>query len=80
MERELILSVKVSNYDIKKLEMEIDTIKKFLSYIESFSTFIASNDVFDVYKHKLITRGNTIGTTFQEGLDCTTKYYIFCKN
>ena len=80
MERELILSVKDSNYDRKKLEMEIETIKKLLPYIESFSTFVANNDIFDIRNHKLITRISKIRNAFEEGLDCTTKYYVFCRN
>jgi len=80
MERELILSVKDSNYDRKKLEMEIETIKKLLPYIESFSTFAANNDIFDIRNHKFITKNSKIRTAFEEGLDCSTKYYVFCRN
>jgi len=80
MERELILPVKDSNYDKKKLENEIETMKKLLPYIESFNTFIANNDIFDIRNHKLVTRSNRIRNAFEEGLDSTTKYYVFCKN
>jgi len=60
MERELILPVKDSNYDKKKLENEIETMKKLLPYIESYLTFEVSNDIFDIRDHKLITRSNEI--------------------
>ena len=80
MERELILHVKDSNYDRKKLDMEIETVKKLLPYIESYNTFKVSNDIFDIRDHKMIIRNNKIRDVFEEGLDCTTKYYVFCKN
>ena len=80
MERELILHMKEGNYDRKKLDMEIETMKKLLPYIESYSTFEVSNDIFDNRDHKLITGSNKIKDAFEEGLDFTTKYYVFCKN
>ena len=80
MEREVILTVKDSNYDRKKLEMEIETVKKLLPYIESFSTFVANNDIFDIRNHKFITKISKIRNVFEEGLDCSTKYYVFCRN
>ena len=80
MERELILHVKDSNYDRKKLDMEIETMKKLLPYIESYNTFEASNDIFDIRSHKLMTRSSKIRNAFEEGLDCTTGYYVFCRN
>ena len=80
MERELILPVKDSNYDKKKLENEIETMKKLLPYIESFNTFVANNDIFDIRNHKLVTRSSKIRTAFEEGLESTTKYYVFCRN
>ena len=80
MKRELILCVKDSNYDRKKLEMEIEIMKKLLPYIESYNTFEASNDIFDPHNHKLLTRSHKIIIVLEDGLDCTTKYYVFCKN
>lgn len=80
MERELILPVKDSNYDKRKLENEIETMKKLLPYIESFNTFLANNDIFDIRNHTLVTKSNKIKNAFEEGLEATTKYYVFCKN
>jgi len=80
MERELILPVKDMNYDKQKVENEIETMKKLLPYIESFKSFFRNNDVFDIRSHRLITRYNKIRDAFDEGLQSTTKYYIFCKN
>ena len=80
MERELILPVKDANYDRRKVEMEIETMKKLLPYIESFNTFLANNEIFDIHNHKLVTRSAKIRNAFEEGIDATTKYYIFCKN
>jgi hypothetical protein len=56
MERELILPVKDSNYDKKKLENEIETMKKLLPYIESFNTFVANNDIFDIRTRAAVLR------------------------
>jgi hypothetical protein len=80
MERELILPVKDSNYDKRKVENEIETMKKLLPFIESFKAFFINNDVFDIRSHKLIKKYNRIRDAFAEGLERTTKYYVFCKN
>jgi len=80
MERELILPVKDSNYDKKKVQNEIETMKKLLPFIESFKSFFTNNDVFDIRNHKLVTRYNKIRDAFDEGLESTTKYYVFSKN
>jgi len=80
MKRELILAVKDSNYDRRKLEMEIEMMKKLLPYIESYNMFEASNDVFDIHNHKLIRRSNKLRNAFEEGFDSISKYYVFCKN
>jgi hypothetical protein len=80
MKRELILCLKDGNYDRKKAEMEIEMMKKFLPYIESYNTFEASNDIFDMHDHKLLTRSHKIIIALEEGLVCTTKYYVFCRN
>ena len=79
MERELFL-VKESNYDGTKLQMEIETIEKLLPYIESFSAFVANNDICDLCHHTFITNNDNIRNALEEGLDCTTKYYVFGKN
>jgi hypothetical protein len=80
MERELILPVKDSNYDKKKVENEIETMKRLLPYIESFKSFFTNNDVFDIRSHKLITKYNKIRDVFEEGVESTAKYYVFSKN
>ncbi|HXL58605.1 MAG TPA: hypothetical protein VN958_20225 [Chitinophagaceae bacterium] len=80
MERELILPVKDSNYDKKKVENEIEMMKKLLPYIESFKSFFINNDVFDIRSHKLVTKYNRIRDAFDEGLESLIKYYVFCKN
>ena len=79
MERELFF-INESNYDETKLEMEIETIKKLLPYIESFSAFVANNEICDIRNHAFITNNNKIRNAMEDGLDCTTQYYVFCKN
>lgn len=80
MRRELILCLKDSNYDKRKAELEIETMKKLLPYIESYNTFEASNDIFDIHDHKLLTKSRKIIIALEEGFACTTKYYILCRN
>ena len=79
MKRELFF-VKEINHAGTKLEMEIETIKKLLPYIESFSALVTNNDICDIRNHTFITNKRKIRSAFEEGLDCTTKYYVFCKN
>ncbi len=80
MERELLLPVKNSNYDKRKLENEIATMRKLLPYIESFKTFFLNNDVFDLHRHKLIKRWNKLRSAFLKGLVNNTNYYVFGRN
>ena len=77
MERKLFL-VKDSNSD--GANQEIETIKKILPYIESFGAFVANNELCDIRNHMFITNNSKIRNAVDEGLDCTTKYYVFCKN
>ncbi len=80
MERELILPVKGSNYDKKKMAIEIATMEKFLPYIESFKTFCLTNDVFEIGTHKLITKSRKIKAAYEQGMEKTNRYYVFSKN
>jgi hypothetical protein len=79
MKRELFF-VKESNHAGTKLEIEIETINKLLPQIESFSAFVANNEICDIRNHTFITNNNKIRNAMEEGLDCTTQYYVFCKN
>ncbi|MEO6734098.1 MAG: hypothetical protein ABIN01_22950 [Ferruginibacter sp.] len=79
MERELFF-VNEAKYDLTKLEMEIETIKKLLSHLESFSSFVATNDICDIRNQTFLKNHNKIRQVLEEGLDCTTRYYVFCKN
>ena len=79
MERELFF-VNERNYDVTKLEMEIEAIQKLLPHLESFSTFVTNNDICDIRNQTFITNNSKIRHALEEGLDCTTKYYVFGKN
>ncbi len=79
MERELFF-LNEANYDPTKRKMEIETIKKLLPHLESFSAFVANNDICDIRNRTFITNDNRIRHALEEGLDGTTKYYVFCRN
>ena len=79
MER-VILHMKDRNCDENIINMEIKIMQKILPFLESYDTFKACNDIFDIRDHKFIRRSNKIENVFKEGLDCITKYYVFCRN
>jgi hypothetical protein len=79
MAREFLL-ITDANYDGTKLEMEIKAMKKLLPYIESFSAFVASNDFYDIRNNKFLSNKRKIRSALEEGLGCSAKYQVFCKN
>ena len=80
MKRKLIFAEKISTYGRNRLQMEIENMEKLLPYIESYNTFETSNDIVDIRNYKFMTRSDKIRILLEEHLDCSTKYYVFCKN
>ncbi|HVX50449.1 MAG TPA: hypothetical protein VHB48_09830 [Chitinophagaceae bacterium] len=80
MERELLLTVKGDNYSEKKINVEINTIKRFLPFIESFSSFLLNCEVIDLGKHAVVTKTKKLKTIFEEGADAKSYYFVICKN
>jgi hypothetical protein len=80
MERELLLTVKSKEYSTKKLNVEINTIKRLLPFIESFSAFLLNCEVLDLAKHAVVTRTSRLKSIFEEGTDAKSYYFVVCKN
>ena len=80
MERELLLTVKGNNYSENKINVEINTIKRFLPFIESFSSFLLNCEVLDLAKHSVVTRTSRLKNIFEEGTDAKSYYFVVCKN
>jgi hypothetical protein len=76
MERELLLTVKKSNYDNKKLSREIECIKSLFPYLESFETFTASNEIFDLEKHTTVNTRLKLKHIFNEGIQKNTNFIV----
>ncbi len=80
MERELLLTVKGNNYSEKKINVEINTIKRFLPFIESFSSFLLNCEVLDLAKHSVVTKTSRLKNIYEEGADAKSYYFVVCKN
>lgn len=80
MERELLLAVKDKDYSARRVEKEIEVVKKALPFIESCDTFCRNNDVFDTQKHKLVSNKSKLKIVFDSGLEKSTRYFIVCRN
>lgn len=79
MERELLITVRRSNYDDKKIDREIEYIKTLFPYLESFELFTASNQVIDLEKHAVINRLSRLKHIFNEGIQKNNSF-IVCLN
>jgi len=80
MERELLLTVKGDSYNEKKINTEINTIKRFLPFIESFSSFLLNCEVLDLTKHSVVTKTSKLKNIYEEGADAKSYYFVVCKN
>jgi len=80
MERELLLALKTDQNNSKKINGEINTIKRFLPFIESFSAFLLNYEVFDLKKHNEITKTSKLQGIFEHGTQANPYYYVVCKN
>ena len=76
MERELLITVKKSNYDNKKIDREIEYIKTLFPYFESFETFTSSNQIFDLEKHVIVNATPRLKHIFQEGIQKNNSFIV----
>jgi len=80
MERELLLTVKNSESNTRKINVEINTIKRFLPFVESFSAFLLNYEVFDLKKRNEITKTNRLKNIFETGSTSNPYHFVVCKN
>jgi hypothetical protein len=76
MERELLITVKKSNYDNKKINKEIECIKTLFPYLESFETFTMSNEIFDLEKHAIVNTRPRLRHIFNEGIQKNNSFIV----
>ena len=76
MERELLITVRKSSYDNKKIDREIACIKTLFPYLESFETFTASNEIFDLEKHIVVSTTPRLRHIFDEGIRKNNSFII----
>jgi hypothetical protein len=76
MERELLITVKRSNYDDRRISREIEYIKTLFPYLESFDTFLASNQVFDLERRKVVNARPRLKHIFYEGVQKNNSFIV----
>jgi len=76
MERELLITVRKSNYDNKRIGREIEYIKSLFPYLESFETFLASNQVFDLERRKIVSARPRLKNIFYEGVQKNNSFIV----
>lgn len=76
MERELLITVRRSNYDQQKIDKEIAYIKTLFPYLESFELFSASNQVFDLEKHAIVRRTSRLRHIYNEGIQKNSSFIV----
>lgn len=74
------MTVKGDSYNEKKINTEINTIKRFLPFIESFSSFLLNCEVLDLTKHSVVTKTSKLKNIYEEGADAKSYYFVVCKN
>jgi hypothetical protein len=76
MERELLITVRKSNYDTNKIDREIAYIKTLFPFLESFETFTISNQVFDLEHHKVVDTRSRLRHIFNEGIQKNNSFIV----
>ena len=80
MEREVILTIQGKRFSKQKVKAEVENIKKMLPYIESFDSFCAHNEVFDMNKQEPVTRKSRLHDVFRQGMNQNAAIFIYGKN
>jgi hypothetical protein len=76
MERELLITVKRSNYDSEKIEREVAYIKTLFPFLESFETFTISNEVFDLEHRSVVQAKQRLMRIFNEGIHKNNSFIV----
>jgi hypothetical protein len=80
MERQIVLAVNHKYYTRRKVNNEIDAIKRMLPYVESFKAFCDNNGVFDVDKRNVIKNHNRLVNMYRHGFNANAFVYVVGKN
>ena len=76
MERELLITVRESHSDKRKIDKEIENIKKLFPYLESFKTFTESHEVLDLEKHSIISAKPRLHDIFKKGIQKNSSFVV----
>ncbi|MFT4155953.1 hypothetical protein [Parafilimonas sp.] len=76
MERELLITVKTDEADRKKINREIENIKKLFPYLESFDTFNLSHEVLDLKNHAIVSARPKLQVIFKKGIQKNSSFII----
>ncbi|MEO8712810.1 MAG: hypothetical protein ABI405_11835 [Parafilimonas sp.] len=76
MERELLITMKKSKCNNKKVNQEIECIKTLFPYLESFETFKACNQIFDLEKHIVVNTRPRLKRIFYEGIRKNNSFIV----
>lgn len=68
MERELLIALRKNNTDKKKIDQEVENIKRLFPYLESFQTFTKSHTVLDLEKHVIVNERKALHSIFSKGI------------
>ena len=71
-----MITVKKSNYDNTRISREIEYIKTLFPYLESFETFLASNQVFDLERRKIVSARPRLKNIFYEGVQKNNSFIV----
>jgi len=80
MERELFLPIKEISFTRERVNAEISVFKKILPFIESYQSFSATHEIFDLQKHHKLKRKKSKLTIYNNGFEQSNRYFAICKN
>jgi hypothetical protein len=80
MEIEIILNIEDSLRNRKKINAEVENLKKILSYTETFESFCQSSEVYDLSKEEIISRQKSLLQVFRNRVAKDVFLFIFNKN
>ena len=76
MEREVLITVKKNNIDNKKVDREIENLKRLFPYLESFETFTTSHEVLDLERHAVVNTRLRLQNIFRKGIQTNQSFII----
>jgi hypothetical protein len=80
MGRQVVLTVKNKHYNKRRIDNEIQNIKRMLQHIESFQAFCDNNEVLDISKRRVIKNYRRLHNMYCHGTDASTFIFVCSKN